>query len=357
MSSFSKEDFAQLLKKAKGERSINQYALHSGVSSAHISRLLRSLLDTAPSPETIKKLSDKAYNSISYFDLMNAAGHMTVENKEIETDISEENIKKLIPVLFNFSINEIKSNYFERIRQIILERTTTHQKIDNAFLTRLKDLIIEFMSKSTDVSWTFEKLQGYEFYEKKEYGSYKDKIVEFELRHSISKKELIFFKQFLFFYVSEYLLDETEYNHPTISKYISEIGSFFCDFEKSGHISIKYKEKFKYLKPHFKEYENVDIDLLDDTEIYKYLLNCYNEIHEKDFSTSNKQHFPHTLYEIFKTEYEKMHMKEDNYLKINKDTDTDIVELIKLFNNLSKEDKSEVLTYLRIKNDINKNAQ
>lgn len=62
---FDKKNFAQLLEQAKGERSINQYALHSGISAAHISRLLRGLLETPPNPDTIKLLADKAINNIT----------------------------------------------------------------------------------------------------------------------------------------------------------------------------------------------------------------------------------------------------------------------------------------------------
>lgn len=84
---FNKEKFADLLKQAKGDRSINQYALHSGVSAAHISRLMRCLLDTPPNPDTIKLLADKAYNEVTYDDLMIAAGHLE------ENPISKNNDK------------------------------------------------------------------------------------------------------------------------------------------------------------------------------------------------------------------------------------------------------------------------
>lgn len=76
MIKFDKQLFAQLLLKAKGERTINQFALHSGISSAHISRLSRGLLDTPPNAETIRKIADKAYNQVTYYDLMQAAGHL-----------------------------------------------------------------------------------------------------------------------------------------------------------------------------------------------------------------------------------------------------------------------------------------
>lgn len=77
MGNFNKEKFAELLLLAKGsERSINQYGLHSDISPAHISRLLRGKLNAPPSPDTIKKLADKAHNGVTYEELMKAAGHL-----------------------------------------------------------------------------------------------------------------------------------------------------------------------------------------------------------------------------------------------------------------------------------------
>ena len=76
MPHFNKEQFAQLLKIAKGQRSINQYALHSSISSAHISRLLRGLINSPPTVATILKLAEKAHNQITFLDLMMAAGHL-----------------------------------------------------------------------------------------------------------------------------------------------------------------------------------------------------------------------------------------------------------------------------------------
>lgn len=76
MSGFDRDLFATLLELAKGNRSINQYAMHAGVSSAHISRLLRRMLTTPPESATIRKFAEKAYNGITYEDLMRAAGHL-----------------------------------------------------------------------------------------------------------------------------------------------------------------------------------------------------------------------------------------------------------------------------------------
>lgn len=84
MGYFYKHKFSELLLKAKGERSINHYALHCGVSAAHISRLLRELIDTPPNPETIRKFADKAHNSVTYEQLMEAAGY--IESEPMQND-------------------------------------------------------------------------------------------------------------------------------------------------------------------------------------------------------------------------------------------------------------------------------
>ncbi len=74
---FDKEKFAELLDRAKGKRSGNVFAKECGIAAAHISRLLRGLVETAPTPPTIRKFADHAHNDVTYEELMNAAGHTT----------------------------------------------------------------------------------------------------------------------------------------------------------------------------------------------------------------------------------------------------------------------------------------
>lgn len=73
---FDKQCFADLLKQAKGERSINRYGADSGVDPAYISRLLRCMVNNSPSAAIIKKLADSAANEISVNKLMVAAGYL-----------------------------------------------------------------------------------------------------------------------------------------------------------------------------------------------------------------------------------------------------------------------------------------
>ena len=76
MGEFNKEQFARLLGFAKGNRSIDEYAKECNVSSAHISRFLRCMIDEAPSPVTIQKLASVAHNNIEHYDLMYAVGYI-----------------------------------------------------------------------------------------------------------------------------------------------------------------------------------------------------------------------------------------------------------------------------------------
>jgi hypothetical protein len=73
---FNQQLFADLLKQALGNRSINQYALHCGVSAAYVSRLLRQVTKNPPNPPIIAKMANKAHDDVTYIKLMEAAGHL-----------------------------------------------------------------------------------------------------------------------------------------------------------------------------------------------------------------------------------------------------------------------------------------
>ena len=86
---FDKKEFSRLLLLAVGDRSLNQYAKYADVSAAHISRLSRSIVDTPPNPETIRKLASKAANGVTYADLMKAAGHLPDSSDDQEKKIKD----------------------------------------------------------------------------------------------------------------------------------------------------------------------------------------------------------------------------------------------------------------------------
>lgn len=74
---FDKQRFADLLKQAKGDRSINRYGIDSDVDPAYISRLLRCLVNNSPSATIIRKLADSAYSGVTVNELMIAAGYLS----------------------------------------------------------------------------------------------------------------------------------------------------------------------------------------------------------------------------------------------------------------------------------------
>jgi len=86
MDTFNKSSFAHLLLLAKGDRSINNYGNQCGISPAHISRLLRELVNARPLPATLKKLANFSYNEITYKLLMDCTGYN--ENNTIDDEVA-----------------------------------------------------------------------------------------------------------------------------------------------------------------------------------------------------------------------------------------------------------------------------
>ena len=76
---FNKELFASLLMKAKDDRTLNEFARDTKISPAHISRLIRSMLATPPSPALLEKIAQNSRNKVTYDELLVAAGYITAE--------------------------------------------------------------------------------------------------------------------------------------------------------------------------------------------------------------------------------------------------------------------------------------
>lgn len=88
---FNKELFSELLLKAKGtdeERSLNKFSQVTNVDSAYLSRFINKLKKKPPTPEILKKISAKAYNGVTYEDLMIACGHISESKTTTDTNIT-----------------------------------------------------------------------------------------------------------------------------------------------------------------------------------------------------------------------------------------------------------------------------
>ena len=112
-SNFDLVTFAILLAKARGDRSINQYASAVDVSAAHISRLLRQLVKSPPSPDTISKFAGGAANGVTYTELMIAAGHIDDKSEEVSTDNKRVQIVENKKKFFQIIISDLYTRDFE----------------------------------------------------------------------------------------------------------------------------------------------------------------------------------------------------------------------------------------------------
>lgn len=94
---FNKSKFATHLDKAKGKRSINKFGADTGVDPGYISRLLRCLVESAPSANIIIKLAERTHNDVSREELMAAAGYIDLNSKLLdatETTKSSDGVKE-----------------------------------------------------------------------------------------------------------------------------------------------------------------------------------------------------------------------------------------------------------------------
>jgi len=110
---FDLTTFAILLDKAKGDRTINKYANSVGISAAHISRLLRKLVTTPPSPDTINKLCNGACNGVTYSELMLAAGHIYVVSDKISSQNTQVQTKENKNKFFQVILSDLYTRDFE----------------------------------------------------------------------------------------------------------------------------------------------------------------------------------------------------------------------------------------------------
>jgi transcriptional regulator with XRE-family HTH domain len=137
MKSFDKEQFAQILSKAKGVRSINQFGNACDVDPGYLSRLLRGLLENPPSPTILSKIALHAENGVRYEDLMQAAGILPV-NEEVPQQefIPNSNMHELLKEMnafFRMQTNlsdEEKQSFIQDMREYFRFKAeqTKHKK-------------------------------------------------------------------------------------------------------------------------------------------------------------------------------------------------------------------------------------
>ena len=71
---FSKKIFSILIEKAKGPRSLRQFASDCGISYGQMRKLAQGEQENPPRPKLIRKLADHAFDDVDLEDFMFAAG-------------------------------------------------------------------------------------------------------------------------------------------------------------------------------------------------------------------------------------------------------------------------------------------
>ncbi|HYE08739.1 MAG TPA: hypothetical protein VEF53_01020 [Patescibacteria group bacterium] len=94
------KNLIELLELAKGNRSLNTFAQHASVSAGNLSRVFNG---QKPSPELLKKIADKAYNDVTYEQLMNAAGYINLDT------VANEN--QAIHIVFDTNFKKVEDAY------------------------------------------------------------------------------------------------------------------------------------------------------------------------------------------------------------------------------------------------------
>lgn len=96
----------ELLIKAQGERSQNQFAMQGGFSSSAITRIMNG--NYVPSPKTLRKIANIAYNGVTYEDLLEACSYIDKRSDASAESEQQEDRNKYGNILMKFDIDFIK---------------------------------------------------------------------------------------------------------------------------------------------------------------------------------------------------------------------------------------------------------
>lgn len=102
---FNSELLIELIKKAQGDNSLNNFAKQCDISAGNLSKILNNKNKQAPKPDTLRKIAACSNNTVSYAQLLDAAGHIDIKIKSENNDESllslkdEKDIEKKIDAL------------------------------------------------------------------------------------------------------------------------------------------------------------------------------------------------------------------------------------------------------------------
>jgi len=112
---FNPDLLIKLIKKAQGDRSLNQFARECGIDPGNLSRILNNKKANNPTPDTLKKIATGSYNGVTYKELMIAAGFM---------DGSEDSANATKSDLFEKCEGDLEK-IFEALKKGLIENQDT----------------------------------------------------------------------------------------------------------------------------------------------------------------------------------------------------------------------------------------
>jgi transcriptional regulator with XRE-family HTH domain len=140
---FNKEKFKELLLKAMGEKTQEEFAELCGVNRTYVSKYLNMRLDNPPSPNILKRIAQNASNDVTYEQLMDAAGHINKNELGFayvevgrylaimrqKKGLSQEALAELSGVSVDI-ISDIESGKMEEPSTDILKALAPHLDVD-----------------------------------------------------------------------------------------------------------------------------------------------------------------------------------------------------------------------------------
>lgn len=108
-----KEQFQELLKKAIGDRTQNEFSALTGIAISQLSRLVRGKNAYLPKPETLEKIAKASDKRVSFEDLMTACGHEMEEYEERKKNTPDHETARSEIREYKREFDELSGNKFD----------------------------------------------------------------------------------------------------------------------------------------------------------------------------------------------------------------------------------------------------
>lgn len=144
MSNFNPKLLSDLLKRAKGSRTLSDYAGNAGVDSGYMSKIINQKRSVPPSPEILEKLAKTACNDISYNALMFACGYIEYDN--VLNEAKHDTVQN---ITFDDILKENKTDEYSK-NSPKEESEASLDEEESYYVWMLKRLVKDGLIKSED---------------------------------------------------------------------------------------------------------------------------------------------------------------------------------------------------------------